>query len=262
MPHLSLINDLKAQLAGLASKPGRMSDFEALSVGVRSIDDHLGNGVNPFAVHELWAESSFEAPSASAFALGLALRTAGPLVWVTDERASHEVGALYGSGLHEWGGDPDNLLLIKVRSVVELLAAGEEALGSGSAGAVVLCGWGDAPALTLTASRRLSLAAARGRSTGFFVRAAARSSPSAAETRWLVRAAPSRPWEAGSPGFPTFAVQLTRSRSGAAPREWIVEWDRERQSFSEPASIPGGLVSIPAQRQTGTRSDAGRRSAA
>ena len=63
------------------------------------------------------------------------------------------------------------------------------------------------------------------------LRAGASPAPSAAQTRWQVRALPSRALAANAPGRPAFAVTLLRHRGGVVEREWRVEWDRDRKSF-------------------------------
>ena len=203
-------------------------------------------------VHEVYA-SAVHGPAADGFGLGMALRVSDPpLIWIRGTRDRHENGDLYGAGLNEWGLAPDDLLLVRVADARSLLAAGEEALRSGVAGAVVMSGWGEAQAFTLTASRRLALAAAEGRGTAVLVRAGAEPQPSAAETRWSVRAAPSRALEARAPGRPAFKVSLLRGRAGLAPGEWIMEWDRESRSFVEPEAS-GRLVSVSAYRPADAR---------
>lgn len=256
------VSHLQRQLAALAPGwKGRAGLVPATS-GAEALDEHLG-GLGRATLHEVVAASSFDAPAANAFALGMALRmTNGPLIWITDTRSVSEVGELYGQGLHEWGLETRNLLLVRVSDAVQLLAAGEEALGCGAAEAVILSGWGEARAIGLTSSRRLVMAAGRGKATGFFVRAAARSAPSAAETRWTVRIGSSARGEAGSPGLPAFSVDLVRSRTGAPPRQWDIAWDRERRSFIELPPISGGVVSPSAQRPADAGSRAGRRTAA
>lgn len=253
---------LRDQLAALAPDRRVQAALAPITLGVRALDEHLG-GLGRATLHEVLAASFFDAPAANAFALGMALRmTSGPLIWVTDTRSISEVGDLYGQGLHEWGLETRNLLLVRVGDAGQLLAAGEEALGCGAAEAVIMSGWGEARAIGLTSSRRLAMAAGRGKATGFFVRAAARSAPSAAETRWTVRIGASAGGEAGSPDLPVFSVELVRSRTGAPPRQWDIAWDRERKSFIEPPPVSGGLVSPSAQRPAGEGSRAGRRTAA
>jgi protein ImuA len=221
---------------------------ETFSTGLSELDAHLGGGIRREAVHEFFAADTRQVQAADGFALGLVLRSQPKnLVWVMQTRSFSEAGVPYGPGVEDWGLEIRSLVLVTVRDPAHLLSAGEEALASGAADAVLLSAWGDGPAFTLTASRRLALAASRGRSTGFFVRAAAQPAPSAADTRWRVRASSSTPLAAQAPGSSALAVELLRTRSGAPSGEWIVEWDREARTFG-PASAPRGLVSLPADR--------------
>ena len=209
------------------------------------------------ALHEVYAASAADAAAADGFALALALRASTrPLVWIVEGRRRNEAGSPYATGLKAWGLAPADVLLVRVRDAPALLAAAEEALRSGAAGAVVMSGWGEHRAHDLTASRRLSLAASEGGTVAVLARAAAQPRPSAAETRWRVHAAPSTRLEAvdddRAPGRPAFHVALTRSRGGFRPRQWIMEWDREQRSFVEPQT-PGDLVSLPVGRPAGAR---------
>ncbi|MDP1985984.1 MAG: hypothetical protein Q8K44_01875 [Phenylobacterium sp.] len=187
----------------------------------------------------------------NAFSLGLALRTAAgrPIVWGLHDQMTHEAGWPHGPGLQEMGIDPAGLLLVRVRDVKTLLAVGEDALRSPAVGAVLLSAWGEAKALSLTASRRLALAAESGGGALFLARAGAVPAPSAAETRWSIRAVASQPLEAGAPGYPTFLATLLRRRSGGGEtKTWSMEWDRDHRSFRPPAPLSGDLVPLVAQR--------------
>ncbi len=246
MPSTPQITQLKARLADL-SRHEAGGEAEWFTLGLDRVDTHLDPGPCLFCLHDIHAETAADAVAAHAFALGLAVRAtqARPLAWVFQNLAGQETGGLYGPGLNEWGLRPENVLVVRVRDATALLAAGEEALKSGAVGAVLMSGWGEARAMTLTASRRLALAARAGGSTAFVVRAAAAVTPSAAETRWSVRSALSTGLEAEAPGRPAFVAALTRSRQGAAPTEWTLEWDRETRSFAEPAPLSGRRVSVP-----------------
>ncbi|WP_415015466.1 ImuA family protein [Brevundimonas sp.] len=162
------------------------------------------------------------------------------------------MGEPFGPGLAAWGLNPADLVMVRTPDAASLLAAGEEALRSGAAGAVIMSGWGEAKVHGLTASRRLMMAARSGSTLGVLVRANAAPAPSAAETRWSVAATPSSPLDANAPGRPAFRARLLRSRSGAQPGEWIMEWDREARAFVKPAAS-GGLVSVPADRSAGAK---------
>ncbi len=253
------ISGVRNLIKGLAS-PNTPACVESFSTGLSQLDANLGGGLRREAVHEIFAADTRQAQAADGFALGLVLRSQPKnLVWVMQTRSFSESGVPYGPGVEDWGLETKSLVLVTVKDAAHLLSAGEETLASGAADAVLLSAWGDGPAFTLTASRRLALAASKGRSTGFFVRAAAQPAPSAAETRWRVRTAPSIPLEAQAPGLSALAVELLRTRSGAPSSEWIVEWDREARTFGS-TPTPRGLVSLPADRAKGAGQ--GRRRAA
>lgn len=234
---------------GLAPKDDAAFDPTRLAVGV---------------LHDLYAESVADAAALNAFALGCAVQAARgrAIVWTIQAMALSEGGEPYGAGLHEMGVDPAQVLLVRVADAAALLAVGEEALASPAVGAVVLSAWGEAKAFSLTASRRLAMAARTGGGTVFLARAAADPAPSAAETRWSIRSAPSEPMEADAPGRPRVAATLTRRRGGGGHQTWIMEWDREGRSFVAPSfgapssiapAAPGRLVSLPAHRPSGAR---------
>lgn len=230
---------------------GCPADDARFSLGLAAADAHLKGGLATHALHEVYAATTADAASAQAFALGLAQRAAGEraLVWGVQTMAGLEAGGLYGPGLRDLGLDPSRIVLVRVRETQALLAAGEEALACGAVGAVLLTAWGEARAMTLTASRRLSLAAQQGRATALLVRLQAQPAPSAADSRWRVKPALSRALEAEAPGHPAFEVELLRHRLGAQPRFWTMEWNRERGSFEARAGQPalsGDLVSLPA----------------
>nr|WP_314434984.1 hypothetical protein [uncultured Brevundimonas sp.] len=212
-------------------------------------------------VHDLYAAGPADAVAVNAFGLGMAMRAAAgrPIVWGLHEMMAQEAGRPHGPGLHEIGCSPRDLLLVGTRDVGALLAVGEEALRSPAVGAVLLSAWGEAKALSLTASRRLALAAETGGGTLFLARAGAEPSPSAAETRWSVRAAASTPLEGGAPGRPSFSVTLLRRRGGGEQRSWTLEWDRDTRSFRERTPLSGAVVPVAAQRSAEAWGARGRR---
>ena len=240
---------LKTQLQTLEQGPDRRVRPRPTAPAPEGFGE-LATGV----VHDLYATRPSDSAALGGFGLGLAMRAAKtrPIVWAMDEMTASETGQPYGPGLHEMGLKVRDLILVRVRDAASLLAVGEEALHSPAVGAVILSQWGEAKAMSLTASRRLALAAQTTGSTLFLARTGADPAPSAAETRWSVAAAPSRALEANSPGPCAFSVTLLRHRHGDAPRSWILEWDRERRSFVEPTSKPqtvsGRLVSLVAER--------------
>jgi protein ImuA len=134
-----------------------------------------------------------------------------------------------------------------------VLRAAEEAARCAPLGAVLIEPWGEPRALDLTATRRLALAAETSGVPLIMLRLAAAPAPSAATTRWEVRAALSSPLAANAPGHPAFAVTLARRKAGAGGQSWTVEWDRDRCEFRSLAAVvsigetlSGGMVYVPA----------------
>lgn len=264
------IDALRARLKAMETD-GCSTDNARFDLGHAAADQHLG-GLATHALHEIYAATTPDATAALGFALGLVQRAAGdrPVVWGIQAMAGLETGQIHGPGLREMGLDPGRVVLVRVKEMKDLLTAGEEALACGAVGAVLLTTWGEAKTLSLTATRRLSMAAGQGRATAILIRLAAQPQPSAAETRWRVKAALSQALEAETPGHPTYGVELLRHRLGAQPNAWIMEWDRERGLFqnggqnagqeqSERPAIPGGVVSTAADGSVAARGGAVRR---
>lgn len=206
------------------------------------------------ALHDFYAHTPADTVTLNAFGLGLAVAAAAgkPIVWALHDLMGHEAGRPYAPGLIEMGVDPDNLLLVRARNIQSLLSCAEEALRSPAVGAVLISAWGESRALTLTATKRLAMAARRGGGTAFLARAGAEVMTTAAESRWSIRAHASVALEADAPGHPCFSATLLRYRGGGAPRHWIMEWDRERRVFVEPSSLSGDLVSVASGRTAET----------
>jgi len=253
------IETLRARLKAMETD-GRPVDGARFDLGHASADQCLG-GLATHALHEIYAATTPDATAAMGFTLGLIRRAADdrPLVWGIQSMAGLETGQIHGPGLREMGLDPGRVVLVRAKETSDLLTAGEEALSCGAVGAVLLTTWGEAKALSLTATRRLAMAAGQGRATAILLRLAAQPQPSAAETRWRVKAALSQALEAEAPGHPTYEIELLRHRLGAQPNTWIMEWDREREVFqnggrdkgqeqSDRKAIPGGMVSPSADR--------------
>jgi len=215
-------------------------------LGVPRLDGALGGGLRRGALHEVFAVPSHEA-AAAGFVAGLAVRLGGPLLWIRQDYAGLEFGELAATGLFEFGLDPARLLLLRVPDVAAALKAAADALCCAALGAVVIELAGPSRLLDLTAYRRLSLAAGTSGVTALLLRLAAEPGAGGAETRWLVRAAPSGDWAGDDDdwGRPVFAVDLQRNRHGPAGH-WIVEWSCDDGVF-RPADC-GAVVSASGDR--------------
>ena len=241
----------------------------ALSFGVPEIDDALPwRGLAPAALHEI------SGPARDASALGfvcallarLAARAPGAVLWCRRRGASYESGDIYAPGLAAFGLDPSRLIVLGARQGRDVLWAMREGLSCARLLAVV--GEVETAAVGLTASRRLQLAAEKSGVGCFLLRTVPpeggqlntapseggqsnitlgnAEEPSAALSRWRVRAAPSGPvpgletapaaerWF--GPGRLRWYAELHRCRA-AASREWLVEWHHETGNFTVAAPL-------------------------
>lgn len=224
------------------------------SLGSPAVDEVLCGGLGQASLHEVFAAGPVHGPAATGFSLALATRaglsraSTGPIVWVRQRLLDSEFGLSHGHGMAALGLDPARLLLVRVRDAADALKAAHDAVQCAAVGVVLAEIWGEPKALDLTASRRLSMAAADSGVTILTTRIAADPEPSAATSRWQVSAAPSRPLEANAPGAPAFSVTLLRHRAGLAPRNWRVEWDHDQCRFRDGSPLPRRLDAVPPGR--------------
>jgi protein ImuA len=243
---------LKERLAALApSAPSR----GMFLLGEKGVDAWLGGGLARGALHEILAAREADMAAAAGLAATFALRAGAPadasrpvrhIAWVRQAFAETETGALHAPGLMELGIDPDALFLVRARGAVQALRAGHEAARCTALGCVVIEVWKNPKALDFTATRRLSLSAAKSGVTVFLLRRGPPPRASAALTRWSVATAPSAALEADAPGHPAFALELVRHRAGIPGRVFRLEWDRDDHVFRSPRPLSGAVVSFPA----------------
>jgi protein ImuA len=223
---------------------------DRVALGHAGADATLQGGLALGAMHEVFAAGRHSA-AATGFVTGLMGRAAArrPLVWIRQDFAEIESGALSMSGLAELGLDPRLLVTVRAADVDSALKTAADALACDALGVVVLEVWGEARQLDLVASRKLTLAAQMSGVTGLVLRVAAEPLPSTAETRWIVRAAHSPPSaQPGSAwGAPVFDAQLVRNRHGPVGR-WIMEWKCDECLFAKPAAVPQPVAAAPAHR--------------
>ena len=221
----------------------------AIATGAAALDARLGGGIAAAALHEIFAARSGDAASAAGFALLLAVRISGvkPIVWVREDRGERLGGRVHAPGLAELGIDPERLVIITAPDALAVLRAGADIVNCSAVGAVVIEPHGRASVFDLTASRRLTLAAARSGVTALVLRSDVEPLPSAAMTRWHVAASASAALEANAPGAPAFALRLLRHRGGVNEFEALVEWDRDRTAFRD-ARLSGGVPAFAVRR--------------
>jgi len=228
------------------SEPARVQAGrdDVAPLGVGEIDRLLPHGgLDRGALHAVLAGDCRDMAAAMGFAAGLASRLSaprkgfapGPILWVgrmgSGGRGLSDFGTLYGPGLIGFGLDPDRLILASIRRQDDMLWALEQGLSCPELAAVV--GEVDPAApLSLTAARRLQLAAARSGVPALLVggHAGREDGLVAAVTRWCVAAA-SAP-DLDMPGLPALAprFEVALSARGARPGHWRLDWlARERR---------------------------------
>jgi protein ImuA len=242
-----------AALRSVLSEPRLGNGQRRVPLGHGEADHTLGGGLPKGALHEVFAQESSHGGAATGFALGLALRLGErkPLLWVRQDFSALEFGELHAAGLLELELNPDSVILVRAADASQVLKAAAEGLTCGTLGAVIAEIPAEPKILDLVASRRLAFAAAQQNVTAILVRLAAGAVASAAETRWVVRAARSLNDDGG--GMPVFAAELTRNRHGKTGA-WVMEWNSDDGIFREPdqAAHSGGVAAASADRPFAT----------
>ena len=177
-----------------------------------------GGGLAVGALHEIAGDEA----GMALFAAGILARLQGPVLWVLERRD------LFAPGLAAAGLHPDRVIYAEAGRKQALLVMEEALRHRGLAGvAAELSG-----RITLTASRRLQLAAEASGGVGLLLRRPAGDPAElagavAAMTRWRIGATPSPPPIPEAPDVPglgraRWQLELLRCRGGRTGA-WIVE---------------------------------------
>ncbi|HVX92339.1 MAG TPA: hypothetical protein VG985_03860 [Xanthobacteraceae bacterium] len=227
---------LRQQIAGLEGRALPSEISKKISFHIKEIDAVLGGGLALGALHEVAPAGPLHLGAAAGFLLALASRAQaahrGDVVWIETGFAAAEAGRPYGPGLDAFGLPMARFVFVRVPRPLDVLWAMEEALACRGAAAVIATLAQDGAA-DLTATRRLALAARAHGGLGLLMRQRP-TQTSAAETRWSVGAAASRPDAFGGLGRTTFALALVKNRHGPLG-QWTITWDHHERSFLDPA---------------------------
>jgi protein ImuA len=224
--------------------------LERRALGHAGVDAALKGGLALGTMHEVFAAAGAQAAAATGFALGLTrLLTQGKrfVLWIRQDFSAIESGELSMTGFAELGLDPRHLVVVRAPTADIVLRTAADGLACNALGAVIAEIWGETRAFDLVASRKLTLAAGESGVTALMLRLGAAPQASTAETRWIVRAAPSPPVQAWQGwGWPTFDAELVRNRHGRTGR-WIMEWTSDEYLFRE-QTHPQRMAAAPADR--------------
>lgn len=228
------LSDLRAWIERI-EQVGRVR-AGVLPFGVPRLDAALPQGgLATGALHEVagGGDGAIDGAVAALFAAGIAARLPGQILWCLTQ------ADLFAPGLAQAGLDPDRVLYVEAGDEKTVLACFEEGLRHGGVGCVVA----EVARLSMTASRRLQLAAEGSGVTAITVRrwrraaeAADFGQPTAAVTRWRVTPLPSSPLPAPGVGRPRWFVELIRNRAGDSA-EFTLEACDEKGRLALPAEL-------------------------
>ncbi len=250
---MSTLAHLRSAIGRLEAGTARQDthgDVNRIALGHGGADAMLQGGLGRGALHEVFAPEGRHAAAATGFIAGLAWRSARrrPVMWVRQDFVALETGAVSMNGLAQLGLDPRLIVTVAAADIDMALRVTADALACDALGAVVLDVWGGARQFDLVASRKLTLAAQTSGVTCVVLRSAAMPAVSTAETRWVIRAAPSPPGSVWSVwGDPVFDAELVRNRHGQTG-QWIMEWKCDECLFREPAAHSQPAAAAPADR--------------
>ena len=182
--HRPAIADLRARVARIESADRTPREY--LPFGIDQLDGKLpGGGLLLGALHEVagGAAGVVDAAAAALFAAGILARIEGSVLWCMTRPD------LFAPALAQAGLDPDRVIYVEAGDETSILACFEEGLRHGG-----LCGVvAEVARLSMTASRRLQLAAEASGTIGIALRrwrrmaeAADFGQPTASSTRWRV----------------------------------------------------------------------------
>lgn len=240
-PALAALRHRIAAIEGDHGPPQGMLPF-----GVRYLDQRLPKGgLGVGCLHEVadGGNGVVDGAAAACFAAGIAARLPGQVLWCVT-RAD-----LFAPGLEQAGLPSNRVIHIEAGDDTAVLACMEEGLRHGGLAAVIA----DVAALSMTASRRLHLAAKGSGTMGIALRRPRRrgagdfDQPTAAMTRWRVSAMPSLPLPVPGVGRARWRVELLRARAGA------------RLDIELEACDGTGHLGLPADVAGGPAAAAGRR---
>ncbi len=247
-PVASSIAELRERVQRLEGGKGRARTV--LPFGLAEIDQRLpGGGLALGCLHEVagGGNGAVDGAAAALFAAGVAARTRGKVLWCVTRQD------LFAPALAQAGLIPGRVIFVEAGDEKALLACMEEGLRHGGLGAVVA----EVARLSMTASRRLQLAAEGSGTVGIAVRRWRRPTevadfgqPTASVTRWRVSVLPSAPLPVPGVGRSRWLLELIRCRAG------------ESADFEVEACDATGRIALPSEVADGSpQTEIGRRRA-
>jgi len=158
---LPIVEELRERIQRLEGAAARRRTV--LPFGIKAIDRHLpGGGLALGALHEVagGGNGAINGAAAALFAAGIAARAGGKVLWCIRRPD------LFAPALAQAGLVPDRVIYVEAGDEKAVLACFEEGLRHGGLAAVVA----EVALLSMTASRRLQLAAESSGAIGIAIR--------------------------------------------------------------------------------------------
>ncbi|WP_449256019.1 ImuA family protein [Bosea sp. (in: a-proteobacteria)] len=233
------IESLRAQIEKIEGRSRRVKSV--LPFGITELDSRLpGRGLARGALHEVagGGNGAIDGAAAALFSAGVAARTKGKILWCITRPD------LFAPAIAQAGLAADRVIYVEAGDDKSVLACMEEGLRHGGLGAVI----GEVARLSMSASRRLQLAAEGGGSIGIALRCWRRQTeaidfgqPTAAMTRWRISVLPSTPLPVPGVGRHRWLVELIRARAGES-----ADFELEACDDTGRLAVPAELVHRPA----------------
>lgn len=245
-PELAILS-LRAQIERIEGTNRRTK--AVLPFGIAEVDARLpGGGLALGALHEVagGGNGAIDGAAAALFSAGVAARTRGRVLWCITRPD------LFAPAIAQAGLGADRVIYVEACDDKTVLSCMEEGLRHGGLGSVV----GEVARLSMTASRRLQLAAEGTGSIGIALRrwrrqteAAEFGQPTAAMTRWRVSVMPSAALPVPGVGRPRWLVELIRARAGDS-----ADFELEACDDTGCLALPADLVHRPGAAEGWRRS--------
>jgi protein ImuA len=247
---LPALTELRERIQRL--EQGATRPWSVLPFGIETIDRHLPEGGLALgALHGVagGGNGAIDGTAAALFTAGIAARTQGQVLWCLARQD------LFAPGLAQAGLLPDRVIYLDAGDETSVLACFEEGLRHGGLGAVVA----EVARLSMTASRRLQLAAEASGAIGIAIRRWRRQTevadfgqPTAAVTRWRVSALPSTQLPVPGVGRARWRLELMRCRAGES-----ADFEVEACDAKGRLALPSNLVHRSGPKEIGQRRFAG-----
>jgi protein ImuA len=237
------LDALRAQIQAIETHGRPASAY--LPTGAIDLDAALGGGLSLGGVSEVSPASFLDEPASIQFALAciaiaLQQRTGDVVILQDATHWARTWGGLYGPGLQKMGICPSRILWVRTRDAKSFHACLEDsARTTGLAGVLALSG--PKSGFSLAGARRVQLAAEAAHSLVLAVHGVRTSAFAPARARLVLASRACRPIQIGTAlpalGPPAWTVHLERTRNGARPQSFDLEYDDATHRLYQPAVL-------------------------